>query len=461
MAHIIPPTHLKPAESLTLPSAVTFSSSTTRGSYIESDLIMDDDASIAGRHLLETNSALEEGYTALDTVINDTTKNTNMSFYQGTLRATCCQELARLGDSAPPQDGLMTPSTGIHSLQEVGSILDKAAARQGFEAALIMCSNIVNENASLGHVHTMPSAGGISTTYLQTSDHAIIGHMKAHAFKDAKGDNEQASIEVLDISSSEAGEEKDVLKSLKAGLTKQVAELGGKFTDRPFPWILMASSLANDNLCIKGYPAHLSWMPGESHNTNSQSKGVAGLTQHEASVLSHALKVKTMHVVKVTKAIGASKEPVIIGEVPPVDFLFPNVRWMFVNRTFDYDGPACLQPSFATTRKKKPKVLLSSHTQDNGSGTAVKDTMTTIHKTNLHPKVLIPPPPPSCLFKLTKSLPTKPVPAPIEILSSSDDINKPDEEPLELSNGELHSKDDTDYDDFSCLWKRKLNTGGV
>ncbi|KAG1841475.1 hypothetical protein C8R48DRAFT_781381 [Suillus tomentosus] len=161
-------------------------------------------------------------------------------------------------------------------------------------------------------------------------------------------------------------------------------------------------------------------------------------------------------------AVIASKEPVIIGEAPPVDSSFPNARCMFVNGTFDYNGPTHLQPSSTITRKKKPKVPSSSHTQDDGSDTAVKDTTTTIHKTNLRPEVLIPsPPPPSCPFKLAKRLPTKLVQAPIEILSSPDDIDKPDEEePPDLSNGELHSEDDANYDDFSHSWKRKLNTGG-
>ncbi|KAG1801844.1 uncharacterized protein BJ212DRAFT_1487572 [Suillus subaureus] len=266
----------------------------------------------------------------------------------------------------------------------------------------------------------MPSTGGVSVTLLETSDDAIIGHIKVHvyntillsaveqAFKGMEGDQEQVLIEILDVSSSESEKEKDVLKSLKAGLIKQVVDLGGKFANRPFPWILMPSSLTNDHLCIKGYPAHLSLMPGESHNINSWSKGVAGLTQHEVNVLAHLLKAKTMHIVKVTKTIGgaviASKEPVIIGKAPPADSIFQNARRMFVNGTFDYGGPPCLQASSAITRKKKPKVPMSVHTHDDVMGIVAKDTMTTIQKTNLHPEVLIPPP--SHPFKLAKQLPT-------------------------------------------------------
>ncbi|KAG1803028.1 uncharacterized protein BJ212DRAFT_1487250 [Suillus subaureus] len=128
---------------------------------------------------------------------------------------------------------------------------------------------------------------------------------------------------------------------------------------------------------------------------------------------------------------------------------------MFVNGTFDYGGPPHLQASSAITRKK-PKVPMSAHTQDDVMGIVAKDTMTTIQKTNLRSEVLIPPP--SHPFKLAKRLPTKPVPAPIEILSSTDGVEKPDEEPLNSSNGKIHSEDNADYGDFSHSRSWKLDT---
>jgi hypothetical protein len=42
------------------------------------------------------------------------------------------------------------------------------------------------------------------------------------SFKGTEGDQEQVPIEILDVSSSESEKEKDALKSLKAGLIKQV-----------------------------------------------------------------------------------------------------------------------------------------------------------------------------------------------------------------------------------------------
>ncbi|KAG2113975.1 hypothetical protein DEU56DRAFT_710401, partial [Suillus clintonianus] len=215
-------------------------------------------------------------------------KNTYPDSYQDILDTY--EELNMLSDA--PQTIAQRTQTFQKLTRRVGSILDGAATRQGFEAALVMCGNIVNEDASLGHVHMTPGAGGFFDRRCRASDHVIIGHMKAHVyntmslaaveqtFKTTEGDEEQTPIEVLDVSSSDVGEEKDASKSLKAGL----------FSDRPFPWILMPSSLTNDHLHIEGYPAHLSLMPGESHNSNSRSKGVAGLTQREVNVLALALK---------------------------------------------------------------------------------------------------------------------------------------------------------------------------
>lgn len=63
----------------------------------------------------------------------------------------------------------------------------------------------------------------------------------------------------------------------------------------------MPSALANENLCIKGYPAHKCLLPGEYHNINSKSKGIGGLTQKEVLILVEALKAGTMYVAKVPK----------------------------------------------------------------------------------------------------------------------------------------------------------------
>ncbi|KAG2129454.1 hypothetical protein DEU56DRAFT_758152 [Suillus clintonianus] len=207
---------------------------------------------------------------------------------------------------------------------------------------------------------------------------------------------------------------------------------------------------------LRGTTLHLSLMPGDSHNSNSQSKGVAGLMQCEVNVLTLTLKAKTMCIVKVTKAIGASKEPIIIGEAPPADSPFPNTR------------PCTPSTQLCHNQEEEVEGPLISYTD-----IAAMDSMTAIcHKTKMCPEVLIPP---LCPFKLVKCPPAKPVvievrssPDVVDELHDDDDDDDDDddeeeeeeEEPLNGSCREIPSEGDKDYDDFSHSQKRKLKAGG-
>jgi hypothetical protein len=64
----------------------------------------------------------------------------------------------------------------------------------------------------------------------------------------------------------------------------------------------MASVLADNNLRIIGYPAHICLLPGEFHNPTSKSKAIGGLTREEISALVEALKVGAMFIEKVPLA---------------------------------------------------------------------------------------------------------------------------------------------------------------
>ncbi|KAG1722376.1 uncharacterized protein EDB91DRAFT_1063952 [Suillus paluster] len=64
--------------------------------------------------------------------------------------------------------------------RRVASLLDSASTRFGFESAIVLCGNIVNQDASLGHVHTTPAAAGFFETRCHANDDTIIGHLKAH-----------------------------------------------------------------------------------------------------------------------------------------------------------------------------------------------------------------------------------------------------------------------------------------
>ncbi|KAG1845045.1 hypothetical protein C8R48DRAFT_579945, partial [Suillus tomentosus] len=105
-------------------------------------------------------------------------KNTYPNSYQDILDTY--EELNMLSDA--PQTIAQRTQTFQKLYRRVGSILDGAAARQGFEAALVMCGNIVNEDSSLSHIHMTPGTGGFFEKRCRASDDAIIGHMKAHVY---------------------------------------------------------------------------------------------------------------------------------------------------------------------------------------------------------------------------------------------------------------------------------------
>ncbi|KAG1901132.1 uncharacterized protein F5891DRAFT_1187824 [Suillus fuscotomentosus] len=272
--------------------------------------------------------------------------------------------------------------------KKVAGMLDSSAARFGFEAAVVLCGKIVNQDASLGHVHTTPGAGGFFETQCHANDDTIIAHIKAHVFNTTSLSAVEESFNVDDSNGVESSlsddtsdiqilEGRDVaLKWLKRELTRQVGTLlvylflrtgvykitlehcGGKFvSDKNFPWKLMPNALADDWLCITSYPAHKCLLPGEYHSNTSKSKAIGGLMQKEISALVDALKAGTMVVVKVSAkfqvAIIASEVPVIIGEAPPSDYLHPGARRMFTDGHTDFNGPSRAKPTTAATKVKK------------------------------------------------------------------------------------------------------------
>ncbi|KAG2120775.1 uncharacterized protein F5147DRAFT_766668 [Suillus discolor] len=221
-------------------------------------------------------------------------------------------ELVCIGREAPAGGGM--PSATLKS----------ASAKSGFEAAIVLCGKVVNEDGSLSHSYNMPGAAGIQfwKTQCHASDDAIIGHLKAHVYN------------TTSLAESQAPEEwNDGLKWVKLKLIKQVAQLGGKCAwDKNFPWKGMSSVLADANLCIKGYPANRCLLPSEAHNENSKNKGIGALTQKEIVVLMEALKSGTMQA-----SIMASERPIITGIVLPSD----------------WSHTAHIKPSNAATKVKK------------------------------------------------------------------------------------------------------------
>ncbi|KAG1777168.1 hypothetical protein EV702DRAFT_1197489 [Suillus placidus] len=196
--------------------------------------------------------------------------------------------------------------------RRVIQILESASVKSGFEAAIVLCGKVVNEDGSLGYSYNTPGTAGFWETRCHASDDAIIGHLKAHvynstslaavdeAFNDGTHNAPSTPNSTLNNEAPEGRD--DALKWVKLELIKQVAQLGGKCAwDKNFPWKGMSSALADANLCIKGYPTHKCLLPGEAHNENSKNKGIGALMQKEIAALVDALKAGTMQVAKVDK----------------------------------------------------------------------------------------------------------------------------------------------------------------
>ncbi|KAG1843040.1 hypothetical protein F4604DRAFT_1689634 [Suillus subluteus] len=363
--------------------------------------------------------------------------------------------------------------------RRVIQILESASAKSGFEAAIVLCGKVVNEDGSLGHSYCTPGAAGFWQTRCRASDDAIIGHIKAHVYNisslaavDEVFHDDAHSNPLTPHSTSNDGRDQsqapegrdDGLKWVKLELIKQVAQLGGKCAwDKNFPWKGMSSALADANLCIRGYPAHKCLLPGEAHNENSKNKGIGALTQKEIAVLVEALKSGTMQVVKVDKAhrasVMASERPVITGIAPPSDCPHAGARRLFINGDTDYHGPARLKPSNAATKvKKADKVTKASPPPDDSDSNADSDdyhpavpAVRKFRKPTMRVEVVAPPP--SRPFKVV-ALPSRPAnsapkPEPTAALS----------EVIELSSATENAaaEPDTDYEEARGK-KRKLKS---
>ncbi|KAG2353928.1 hypothetical protein BDR07DRAFT_1382668 [Suillus spraguei] len=200
--------------------------------------------------------------------------------------------------------------------QRMFSIADGAAAKFGFETAMVICGKIVNQDASLGQVHTMPGAAEFWSLQCQADDDTIIGHLKAHvynktslavvegAFDDLPEDDDEASSKDVDmIPSTEVEGREESLWWFKKEITKRVTDLGG-------------NALAAGGLNIEGYPAHKCLMPGESHDpTAKNNKGIdySGPEHVETSVAQTRVKKGK----NISKARDPEHQEPVMSPCPP------------------------------------------------------------------------------------------------------------------------------------------------
>ncbi|KAG1853449.1 hypothetical protein DFJ58DRAFT_728198 [Suillus subalutaceus] len=508
--NIIPPTLLKDADTRTLtpgPSQQLDLSHYSPAAIVNERFPEEaEELPVVGRRSAETNTALDAGFTTVDQTLLELSRSTMMpvhqvlnlfmksrgcntssinywNLYSNYFKDNSKQELTRLGQNIPADEHTpnildthdeLTSLGGLpHTVSQraqafqrlhrrVTNILDIASTKFSFKSAIVMCGKVVNQDASLGHVHMTPGATDFFLTRCCADNDTIIGHLKAQVyntillstvegtFMDNEDDDVAFSKDVdsKDVSSNlkdmedhasdqqEGREEKgreDNIKWIKREITKQVAMCGGKLgTVRMFPWKLMPSTLADDNVCIKGYPAHNCVLPGDTRGVTSQSKskGVASLTQKEVTILVEALKAKTMYVEKVSitkqAAVIASEILVIIGEAPPSDYPHAGARRLFIDGHMDHNGLPRLKASSATTKVKKS---------------------TTAGKSYMHPEVLLPPP--SRPFKV---VPRPPACEVIEVRSTSSDSQD--------EHGQLEPASESEYEDASHGKRKKRKPSG-
>lgn len=55
-----------------------------------------------------------------------------------------------------------------------------ASAKHGFESAVIMCGNTVNQDASLGFMHESPGAKNFFKVQCHADENTLMGHLKVH-----------------------------------------------------------------------------------------------------------------------------------------------------------------------------------------------------------------------------------------------------------------------------------------
>ncbi|KAG1859743.1 hypothetical protein F4604DRAFT_1930462 [Suillus subluteus] len=179
------------------------------------------------------------------------------------------QELARVGYKVPADGGSpgMSIQTKCHDLfkeafpdtyKDILSVHDEAdttAAKFGFETTMVICGKIVNQDASLGQVHTTPGA----TEFWITSK---LMSIVDDAFNDLPEDDEEAASRDADsIPSTEVEGHNESLRWLKKAIATQVTKLGGKFaSDKNFPWKTMPSALAPQATLFRPYKG--SYRPG-------------------------------------------------------------------------------------------------------------------------------------------------------------------------------------------------------
>ncbi|KAG1745420.1 uncharacterized protein EDB91DRAFT_1246290 [Suillus paluster] len=252
--------------------------------------------------------------------------------------------------------------------RKVTSLLDSATVMHGFEAALIMCGKVVNQDASISYIHTTPGAEEFWATHCHANEDTMIGHFRSHVYhlaslavvEDAYGEDSSSEIKPalkcqiplpqhtdapqatqVDGEAWEAPNGidwqmlPDPIQCIKVGITSMFRDLGGHLIawTGTFPWKLLHSELVRHCYIMRGYPED-TLMSGEPRATVARPKGVSDLDKREQQK-THDLDLTTL---------------VVGGEAPPAGSMYNCGRRMLADGTIDCKGLHCLAPSAASTK---------------------------------------------------------------------------------------------------------------
>ncbi|KIJ65252.1 hypothetical protein HYDPIDRAFT_27972, partial [Hydnomerulius pinastri MD-312] len=244
------------------------------------------------------------------------------------------------------------------------TLLKGAAAKHGFEAALVMCGKVVNEDASLGFAHTTAGATQFYETRCRSDPNTMIGHLKAHIYNtvslelvsdtfDDNGEKPKENqpvppwaplaaqlVDVDDAKDSDKGMGDWIINYIKDTLMVIFKDKGvdmSKIKCSTFPWATLLTILATQGFVMENYLFDI-LMPVFLIDI--------GFTMHSKTGRSQSM---------IVGALAGSEIPVITSSAPPEDSMHPKGQQIYADGTIDHEGLPRLAPSTAATRvKRKP-----------------------------------------------------------------------------------------------------------
>ncbi|KAG1882370.1 hypothetical protein F4604DRAFT_1537412, partial [Suillus subluteus] len=212
--------------------------------------------------------------------------------------------------------------------KKLSGLMDTGVARFGFEAALVACGKVINQDGSLGMAHTTSGAADFWLSRCKADEDTIIGHLKVQVYNLASLAVVEEAFEddVVEVQGNACAASKSLPEYTHSGKLPSV---------KNFPWKTLPSELARNSLVIKGYPDDV-LLPGGVHS--NANKGIANLTLKEIGTIVGALQAGTMYVSKVS---AAKQVPILVGAPPAGDSEHTAGCRLFANGQLDRRGLPC------------------------------------------------------------------------------------------------------------------------